>query len=156
MAVDPFILIPLYIYPEGNNWQPLWTAASDHPNVNFTVIVNPNTGPGDQLCGGADYKSVMETIRDEYDNIQTLGYVHTATEFNCGDGGDICPTTMPIGELNKNVQKYIDWNSDECGGLAPDGIFFDESPYEADEKFISYMDTAVEYVRTNMPDAKIM
>lgn len=42
------ILLPLYEWPTDNTtWSPVFEAATAHPHINFKVIVNPNTGPGD-------------------------------------------------------------------------------------------------------------
>lgn len=42
------ILLPLYEWPTDNTtWSPVFEAATAHPHINFKVIVNPDTGPGD-------------------------------------------------------------------------------------------------------------
>lgn len=150
MAVNPFVLLPLYIYPEAGLWNPLFTAASAHPNVEFQVIVNPWTGPGAEDCPDDAFTAAMQQVH-EYDNIKTLGYVHTANSWDCGaSGSDICVTTAAMEELKANVTKYNKWGSDGCGGVPVDGIFFDESPYTANSDFVSYMREAAAFARKTL------
>ena len=153
MAVNPFVLLPLYIYPEAGLWDPLFTAASTYPNVNFQVIVNPWTGPGEGDCPDESFTTAMQQIH-EHANIKTLGYVHTANSWDCGQSGtDICVTSAPIEELKANVTKYQNWGSQECGNLPVDGIFFDESPSLADQDQISYMREASSFAKNTLTHA---
>jgi hypothetical protein len=41
------ILLPLYIWPSGDVWDPVYDAIASHPNIPFYVIINPSSGPGD-------------------------------------------------------------------------------------------------------------
>lgn len=42
------ILIPLYVWPEDiTTWDPVYNTASENPDIEFQVIINPNSGPGD-------------------------------------------------------------------------------------------------------------
>lgn len=42
------ILIPLYVWPEDiTTWSPIYNTASENPDIEFHVIINPNSGPGD-------------------------------------------------------------------------------------------------------------
>ena len=139
MALNPFILLPLYIYPESGLWDPLFTAASAHPAVDFQVIVNPWTGPGEGSCSEESFTSVLQQVQ-QYPNIRTLGYVHTANAWDCGESGtDICVTSAPAEEVKGNVTTYSNWASEECGALGVDGIFFDESPSTDEEGYVAYM-----------------
>lgn len=139
MAINPFILLPLYMYPEAGVWDPLFTAASAHHSVDFQVIINPWTGPGEGSCPDDAFTAAMQQIQS-YSNIKTLGYVHTANRWDCGkSGSDICSTSAPIEELKANVTTYQHWGSKECGNLAVDGIFFDEAPSTSKSEYIDYM-----------------
>lgn len=150
MSLTPSILAPFYIYPAPGAWEPLYTAATAHPDVRFDIIVNPDTGPGGAACPDSNWISTLQQL-STYDNIRTLGYVHTANRFDCGDSGtDICVTTAPVEQVNANVTKYVGWG--ECdGGVAIDGIFFDESPYQANPDFVQYMQTASSFASSALP-----
>ena len=42
------IIIPMYVWPtDDSTWGPVYDAISSHPNIEFQVIVNPDSGPGD-------------------------------------------------------------------------------------------------------------
>lgn len=44
---SPAILLPLYIWPTNDFiWEPVYTAAELHPEIQFQVIINPDSGPG--------------------------------------------------------------------------------------------------------------
>jgi hypothetical protein len=48
LASSTSILVPLYVWPEDDStWEPVFNAISSYPDVQFQVIVNPNSGPGD-------------------------------------------------------------------------------------------------------------
>lgn len=56
------IIIPLYVWPtDESTWSPVYNAISSHPNIQFQVIVNPDSGPGD---------TSMNTITDYSGNPQ--------------------------------------------------------------------------------------
>ena len=45
------VLVPLYAYPSDNStWAPVRNAIVAHPEVNFTVIINPDSGTTDEVC----------------------------------------------------------------------------------------------------------
>ena len=41
------VLLPLYVYPESGAWDPVYSAVSSNPSVEFVVVVNPDSGPDD-------------------------------------------------------------------------------------------------------------
>lgn len=148
-----FILLPLYIYPTPGKWDPLFTAAKNNPDANFIAILNVDSGPGGSICPGADYQNATAYL-NSIPNIQTLAYVHTANTYNCGlSGTDICPCTMPMGELQANITKYQNWPTAECStdnaqDIHIDGIFFDESPF--DSSCIAYMRNATAFAKKTL------
>lgn len=81
----------------------------------------------------SDYISAVAEL-NSYDNVVTLGYVHTLY------------TEAALSTLEANVSTYAGWN-DYTGGsnITIHGIFFDEAPYEDDETYTTYMTSAAEY-----------
>ncbi|RMZ70609.1 cell surface [Pyrenophora seminiperda CCB06] len=69
------ILLPLYIYPCPNAWEPLYTAIAKHPHLQFLAIINPNSGPGAApWWPNEDY--IREIARlNALPNVKTLGYI---------------------------------------------------------------------------------
>ncbi|KAF2014695.1 hypothetical protein BU24DRAFT_423595 [Aaosphaeria arxii CBS 175.79] len=91
-------------------------SANTNPNLNFTVIVNPCSGPCINRTIEAPYITELPRLR-EYKNIRTLGYV--ATNY----------TNKPIDLVLQEIDTYANWSA-VLGGDAfhVDGIFFDETP----------------------------
>lgn len=153
--VNPgFILFPLYIYPFPNAWDPLFTAARANAALNFLAVINPDSGPGSGPCPDTSTVSALTTLHS-YPNIKTLGYVHTASQYNCGTGHDICPGTQSLAALQKNISIYQNWPTSHCSSSSGadihiDGIFFDEAPTVASASKISYMNTIANYTRTTL------
>ncbi|KAI3573373.1 Spherulation-specific family 4-domain-containing protein [Fusarium oxysporum f. sp. albedinis] len=59
---QPFVLLPLYIYPLGNAWQPLFDIAYSMPHVLFVAIINPCNGPGTDTLPDASYAAVLQRL----------------------------------------------------------------------------------------------
>lgn len=117
---SPFILVPLYIYPLQKAWDPLLEAARKHPKVQFTAVINPNSGPGSSALPDASYVAALREL-SAVANIRPLGYVH------CSYG------KRPIGAVKAEIDLYRGWNSE----FRLDGIFFDETP--SDSAHVDYM-----------------
>ena len=145
-----FILLPLYIYPGSNgaNWQQLYDAAQAYPSLTFEAVINVYNGPGDG-CPNIDYASAVNRLHS-YPNIQTLGYVHTASRYNCGSSGtDICPATQPLSSVEANITAWQNWAScSTTQDLHMDGIFFDEAPTDAAN--VPYMKTLATFAKNTL------
>lgn len=157
-----FILLPLYIYPVQygqNMWAPLFSAATNHPNLSFLVVIDIMNGPGPPPCPDASYTAAIHTL-NSHSNIIALGYVHTAARYNCGTGQDICPATRTQLELQGDIDQYANWSSptgcSRSGSptIQVDGIFFDEAPAAASS--VPYMQTISAYARKKLPNARIV
>ncbi|TID22310.1 putative coatomer subunit alpha [Venturia nashicola] len=126
------VLVPLYIYPAAKAWTPLYDAIIKHPRLNFTIIVNPNSGPGTDLYPDVDYISKIEKL-NALPNARTLGYVH------------ISYAQRDIQSVLKDVAIYSGWakgNLDaSTPGFAVQGIFVDEVP-------TAYSPEVAEYLKT--------
>ena len=113
-TTTPRIVVPLYIYPTPNAWDPLYTAIRNNPTAAFTVIINPNSGPGTSKNPPSDYASAIKQLRATAGVNQILelvGYVAT------GYG------KRSAAKVQADVAKYAGWQD----AVRPDGIFFDET-----------------------------
>jgi len=110
------ILIPLYIFPWAGAWDPLYWAAATNPKLNFSVIINPCSGPCVNTLPPSQYLAELPRLKD-YPNIRTLGYV--ATNY----------TNKPIDDLLLEIRTYNYWTTTlNNSKVGVDGIFFDETP----------------------------
>ncbi|KAJ6157375.1 hypothetical protein N7470_004967 [Penicillium chermesinum] len=71
------VIVPLYVYPAPGAWAPLEKEIAAHPDVNFTVVINPGSGPGPNALPDANYTREIPVLRS-YENVRLLGYVHTS------------------------------------------------------------------------------
>lgn len=102
---------------------------TSHSNLDFTVIVNPDSGPGLLPYPNNDYTPQIQRL-NSYSNVRTIGYVRT------GYG------VRNITAVLQDVALYAGWDANRTTpGLGMSGIFFDEvvAEYSADN---------AEYLRT--------
>lgn len=122
------VILPLYIYPDNSSsWSPLYDALEANPDLKFTVIVNPSSGPGSSTYPDDDYSAALLTL-STYSTVQTVGYVRTGY------------ATRNISTILSEISRYAGWAT-KSSAFAMQGIFFDEAPHE-------YSSTAVDYMRT--------
>jgi hypothetical protein len=101
----------------------------EHPTLKFTVIVNPNNGPGSApWWPNADY--VREIMKlNAYPNVKTVGYIGTTYG------------KKPIEAVYADIERYSKWSSDaRFPGLGVSGIFFDETTNVYTEADRIYLD----------------
>lgn len=123
------ILVPLYVWPEDDSsWAPVFNAISSFPDVQFQVIVNPNSGPGETAYPDENIIAGVAKLNN-HDNVQVIGYVHT--EYAERD----------ISVIESQVSIYSKWASYKAKNITVSGIFFDEAPRTNDAAKISYMQT---------------
>ncbi|KAL3459624.1 Spherulation-specific family 4 [Aspergillus heterothallicus] len=120
------VIFPLYIYPESNStWGPLYEAILTHPELEFLVVVNPQSGPGDSASPDEAYQQAIRQL-DTYPNVQKVGYVRTGyAERN-------------ITEVLADISTYSGWQA-QSAQLAMEGIFFDEAPHQYAADTVEYM-----------------
>ncbi|KAI9050300.1 hypothetical protein LZ554_005467 [Drepanopeziza brunnea f. sp. 'monogermtubi'] len=123
------VLLPLYIYPLPNAWDRLYTAINTHPTLQFTIIINPNSGPGKSALPDEDYSREITRL-NRYPNVCLVGYV--SVNWCKRDIEKVC----------KDIDKYAGWGQHGSGELAMRGIFFDESPNHHKPKRKTFMDAA--------------
>lgn len=115
LGTKPFVLLPLYIYPLPEAWDPLFTVLERHPDVHIKAVINPNNGPGD-TPPNSDYLSALRKLQS-YSNVEILGYVHV----QWGRRLEI--------DVRADIAEYFKWTKlPGETNLHIDGIFFDEWP----------------------------
>jgi hypothetical protein len=95
-----------------------------HQDLKFTVIINPNGGPGNATRPTTEYVDVLNTLK-VYPHVQTLGYIRT-------DGG-----TRDNATVHADIATYSGWS--EFQDLKLNGIFFDETPYKNEGNMCEYL-----------------
>ncbi|KAF3048352.1 hypothetical protein E8E12_011717 [Didymella heteroderae] len=156
------LLFPLYVYPINNAWESLISAASQYPDVTFTAVINPSTGPAPD-ANGCPEKNYVEGIAslNKYPNIHTMGHVHTANRWDCGNlGTDICFCTAPAANVKANITTYANWATKGCAGWSTinldihiDSIFIDEAPGEDGGECLSCMTDLTNHAKTALTSA---
>jgi len=128
------VLFPLYIYPTSTAWDPLYSAITNNPSVNFYVIINPDSGPGGDEFPNSDYITAIQKLKT-YDTVTPLGYVHTT------HGAE---TTEAV---EANITKYKNWDTySTTSPISLSGIFFDEAPSSAAD--VEYMTSLSSFTKT--------
>lgn len=119
------IMLPLYEYPYGDaattDWNAVIAAVAAHPQLDFYIIVNDNSGPPydpNPPAAIKDYAPFLGSL-NSYSNVKLIGYI--ATSY----GGK----TDSVVEAA--VDQYVAWTTAEGWSGASfdihlDGIFFDE------------------------------
>jgi hypothetical protein len=103
--------------------------------VNFTVILNPCSGPCLNSKPEAPYIVEIPKLKS-YSNIRTLGYV--ATNY----------TNKSIDQVVQEIYTYANWTTIlNDPRMAVEGIFFDEIPGLYDWRNYSYLTTAHDTVK---------
>ncbi|EFY94704.1 spherulation-specific family 4 protein [Metarhizium robertsii] len=129
------VILPLYIYPlADSSWSPVYDAVSRRPDLNFTVIVNPSSGPGSSPYPDVHYDAAIRRL-NSYPNIETVGYVRTGY------------ATRNLSDVTAEVAVYSGWFSN-ASALAMHGIFFDEAPHEYSPEAVEFLRAADSFVKS--------
>jgi hypothetical protein len=146
------IILPLYIYPMQNSWEPLYNACvfrKDRPlkhrkelifhrlnatsDTNYTIIVNPESGPGNDSLPNDDYLPAIQRL-NAFSNARTVGYVRTNY------------TSRPLADVLQDISTYSGW-ANGSQGIQMHGIFFDEAVHVYSAEAAEYMKEANDAVR---------
>jgi hypothetical protein len=108
---------------------------SAHPDVNFTVVINPGNGPGPDSLPDANYTREIPTL-SSYENVRLLGYVYTSY------------AKRNVSAIRKDIQTYADWPTNSSNpNLAVQGIFFDETPQQYEAQTLTYLQGLTDFVK---------
>jgi len=116
-ALSTFVIVPMYIYPYPlSAWTPLLNSVAANPNVDFKVIVNPQSGPGAGMTPDYNYTINIAKL-NSYSNVATLGYVYTSYGARAES------------DVEKDIRKYLNWDTvNGTYDVHMDGIFVDQAP----------------------------
>lgn len=92
--------------------------------MKFTVIINPDDGPGNGTRPSAEYVDVLNAL-EVYPHVQTLGYIRT-------DRGNRDKATV-----RAEIAKYSGWSKFQ--DLRLNGIFFDQTPFKDEGNASEYL-----------------
>ncbi|KAK2781198.1 hypothetical protein FQN53_000742 [Emmonsiellopsis sp. PD_33] len=135
MGPTSTVFVPLYIYPDPGAWDPLYNVIRDYPQISFTVIVNPDSGPGSGPLPDEQYCLEVPNLT-AFSNVRVLGYV--ATTYADRD----------LQEVKSDIDVYANWPVEgDDDALAVHGIFFDETPQEYYDEAGNYFQQLTDYVR---------
>ncbi|PWY92701.1 cell surface spherulin 4-like protein [Aspergillus heteromorphus CBS 117.55] len=136
MGPKASVFVPLYVYPAPGAWEPLEKVVSAHRNVNFTVVINPGSGPGPNALPDANYTREIPKLAS-YGNVRLLGYV--ATTY----------AQRNISLVRRDIETYAAWPTNGSNpDLAVRGIFFDETPQQYDDSTLAYLQELTALVKT--------
>lgn len=121
----------MYIYPAEGAWNPLYEAIEKHPSHEFTVIINPASGPGAGDLPDSNWIREIKRLNG-YENVRSIGYI--AITYGKRD----------LDAAKKDIETYENWAG---GGLNLQGIFVDEAPSFANDHTVEYVRELVETVR---------
>ncbi|KKY35406.1 putative cell surface spherulin 4-like protein [Diaporthe ampelina] len=111
------ILLPLYVYPSpGTAWNSIYNAIETHPSIDFSIIINPSSGPGGSTPGYNSHWITAVSKLHTYDNVDALGYVRV------GYGA------KALTDITADISNWDAWNHYTEADITIDGIFFDETP----------------------------
>lgn len=128
------------VVPFGRQIIPLHTATkrhriSTHPDVNFTVVINPGNGPGPDSLPDGNYTREIPKLT-AYANVRLLGYVYTSYG------------NRNVSAVRKDIQTYADWPANSSDpNLAVRGIFFDETPQQYEPQTLTYLQGLTDFVK---------
>jgi hypothetical protein len=101
--------------------------------VNYTIIVNPESGPGNDSLPNDDYLPAIQRL-NAFPNARTVGYVRTNY------------TDRPLADVLQDISTYSGW-ANGSQGIQMHGIFFDEAVHEYSAEAAEYMKEANDAVR---------
>ncbi|KAL4974955.1 Spherulation-specific family 4 [Aspergillus desertorum] len=129
------VFVPLYVYPAPGAWDPLLNVITEHPDVNFTVVVNPGSGPGPNPLPDGNYTQEIPRLT-VHENVRVLGYV--ATTY----------AKRNISAVRNDIETYAAWPTISANPkLAVRGIFFDETPQQYNASDLAYLEELTSVVR---------
>ncbi|KAH3907295.1 hypothetical protein HBI56_184430 [Parastagonospora nodorum] len=129
------ILVPLYVYPSGGAWEPVFAMATSFPQVQFTAVINVHDGPGYGALPDPEYSHAITTLNG-FSNVRTVGYVATTW------------CERDLSSALDDVAAYSFWGEYQ-DSLAIDGIFVDETPTQYSQAFDSYLQTIAQAVHAS-------
>lgn len=107
----------------------------NHPALNFTVIVNPASGPGSSSTPDANYTREIPRL-NAYANVRTVGYVSTAY------------AERDLEAILRDIDVYSAWPEVATADLGVQGIFLDETPAQYNDASADSLETIAAHVKS--------
>lgn len=103
------------------------------------IVVNPNSGPGDEPLPSRDYMREVPKL-NAFPNVTTVGYIA------------ITWTRKSLDDVKKEIDQYAGWEKKaledyETEGLYVEGIYLDETPNHVSDNAKSYLKDLTEYIK---------
>lgn len=105
-----------------------------YPSLPFYVIVNPNTGPGNNTLLDPNYARELPRLNSRK-NVQAIGYVRTAW------------ASRKISDVLQDVNIYSSWADNKTANYEVRGIFYDEAPNAYFPDTATFMNTIDRHVK---------
>lgn len=134
-------VLPLYIYPGQNAWQPLFDSIAANPSTTFGIVINPNNGPGAGQYPDSEYITNIARL-NSYNNTILTGYVYTTWG------------TRNISDVEADIATYEGWSNYTAQDISVNGIFMDEAP--ANTSLVPYMAALYNNTKTVMTKGDIV
>ena len=107
-----------------------------YPDVQFLVIINPNSGPGNNSIMDPNFARELPKLNAK-SNVHTIGYVRTGW------------ATRDRRVVLDEVSNYASWANNNTADYELHGIFFDETPNNYSVQGEDYMKNIDNYVKTH-------
>jgi hypothetical protein len=109
---------------------------ASHPGLNFTIVVNPASGPGSGAGPDANYTREIPRL-NAYANVRTVGYVST----------DYAKRNLSL--VLRDISTYSAWSENITSpGLGMHGIFLDETTSQYEPASAQFYETIASGVRS--------
>jgi hypothetical protein len=108
-----------------------------YPALSFTVIVNPDSGPGTNTLSDPNYARELPKLNSRK-NVQTIGYVRTTW------------ATRNISDVLQDVSTYSSWAENKTADYQVHGIFYDEAPSTYSSETAAFMKTLDQYAKAQV------
>ncbi|KAL8867950.1 MAG: hypothetical protein Q9174_005322 [Haloplaca sp. 1 TL-2023] len=110
-------------------WSNITAAIDANPEVDWQIIVNPNSGPGTSSPPDANYIDAISKL-NSFQNVATLGYIATGY------------TQVPYTTVASQIDIYAQWADYDAANISVSGIFFDEANNTAANDVYEYYQQA--------------
>jgi len=110
---------------------------TNHPRLNFTVVINPASGPGVEQGPDSNYTREITKL-NKHANVRTVGYVSTSY------------TNRNISLALRDIETYSAWSENSTiAGLGMQGIFLDETPSQYQAASAIFLDTLADSINSD-------
>lgn len=106
-----------------------------HPAVHFIVVVNPNSGPGDNALPDEHYTREIPRL-NACSNVRTVGYISTSWG------------NRALSLALEDISAYAGWSKKSTvPGLGVKGIFLDETPAIYTASGLNFLNTVAAAIK---------